>query len=266
MITSLANKKIKEVFNIKKKYSYFKNSAFFIESKRIFKMALNLEVTIKRVFYTNEIISNSEGANLLKKISKKNTEVFEISKRIMDKLSDTDTPQGIVGVVSTRKYGIKDLKDKKDLLILVCDRLKDPGNLGSIIRSSDAFGADAVIILPKTCNPFSPKVVRSSAGSIFNIPIIFENTKCLIKWVKLNNLRLIATDTYDGINISQVNFKSPFALIVGEEAEGVRTLLKRESDFLVNIPIEKRVESLNVAVSSAICLYEASKQRKGSKN
>ncbi len=262
MITSLANKKIKEAINIKKKYSYFKNNAFFIEGKRVFEMALASDVNIKSVFYTHEFASHKRGESLLKRISKMGAEVFEVSNRIMEKLSDTDTPQGIAGIVSIREYVLKDLKDKKSPIIVVCDGVKEPGNLGNIIRSSDAFAADAIIILPETCNPFSPKVVRSSAGSIFNIPLIFEDARKVIEWSRLNNLRLITTDPHDGINIYQAALNVPFALIVGEEAGGVSTLLKKESDLLVNIPIKEGIDSLNVSVSAAICLYEAKRQSK----
>jgi len=261
MITSLSNKKIKEAIFVKKKHADYKYNAFFIEGERVLEMALASGVILKRVFYTDEFVSKGNRKSLVKSVTTGDVEVLEISTKVMRSISDTETPQGIAAIASLRKYELEDLKESENPVLLICDRVKEPGNLGSIIRSSDAFGADAVMIVPGTCNPFSPKVIRASAGSIFNIPLIFVPGEKLIPWMKARQLRLLVTDPYGGESIFHIDFTLPFALVLGEEAGGVSKFFKEKADLFIHIPLKGRADSLNVSISAAIILYEAQKQR-----
>jgi TrmH family RNA methyltransferase len=177
----------------------------------------------------------------------------------MKVICDTVTPQGIAAIASMKPSSLSDI-DSLDAKLLICDRIKDPGNMGNIIRASDVFGVKAVIILNGSCNPFAPKVVRATSGSIFNIPIIFADIDELLKWTKAQNIPLIATHPKKGIPIYSAIFGNKFGLIIGEEGQGVDDHLLLLASQIVTIPITGQAESLNVANAAGICLYEVLRQ------
>ncbi|MBF0592516.1 MAG: RNA methyltransferase, partial [Nitrospirae bacterium] len=138
----------------------------------------------------------------------------------------------------------------------------DPGNCGAIIRTADALGASAVVVLPQTCNPFSPKVVRATAGSIFNIPVVYASVEGLLSWVRQREITLAVTTPHAGKAINEADLTCPLALVVGEESGGIDPWLIDRAALSINIPIMGRAESLNVATCASICLYEAQRQRR----
>lgn len=250
MITSNSNQKIKDALLIKKNHTELKNSKFFIEGKRIIDSALNSNASIKTIFYTQEFDS------LLIRARDKNIQTIKVDEHIMKKICSTVTPQGIAAIVSIKDFELNNIPKNNRLSILICDRVKDPGNMGNAIRAADGFNADAVIVLSGSCNPFAPKVVRATSGSIFNIPIVFTDIFKLLLWIKKENISLIATHPHQGIPIYSANINERVGLIIGEEGDGIDNRLLSNADLTVTIPTEGGAESLNVAVSAAICLYE----------
>jgi TrmH family RNA methyltransferase len=256
MITSTSNKHIKDVLLIKKRHSTLKNTLFFIEGKRIVDSALNSNVSIKTIFYTQAPDS------LLIDAADKNIETLKVDEHIMKVICSTITPQGIAAIVSTNHFDLSDIAKNNNMALLICDRVKDPGNMGNAIRAADGFGAGAVIVLAGSCNPFSPKVVRATSGSIFNIPIVFTDINNLLLWIREENIALIATHPHQGIPIYSAEIDKRFGLIIGEEGGGIDNRLLSKADLTVTIPIAGMAESLNVAVSAAICLYEIKRRSK----
>ena len=261
-ITSTANPIIKEAIKIKERHSRYGNEAFLIEGLRLVGMtAASPDAAIKKVFFTKDFITGRDGRQLLKLIAKKDIQLIETSKHILSKLTDTEMPQGIVAVVSYGLKGISDIRFKGIPLLVVCDGIQDPGNLGTIIRVSDAVSADAVIILPYTCNVFMPKTLRATAGSLFNISIVYSEYAELFAYLDSKDINLYAADTRADNSIYETNLKIPLAVAFGNEAHGdSRTLLKM-SKRVFRIPIFGKAESLNVAMAASICLYEAVRQR-----
>ncbi|MDO9288788.1 MAG: RNA methyltransferase, partial [Thermodesulfovibrionales bacterium] len=146
-------------------------------------------------------------------------------------------------------------------LIVIVEGVQEPGNLGTIIRTADAAGADAVIILEGTCDAFSQKTIRATAGSIFNIPIVYAETDKLLEWLKAKKISLAATSLDAKKSIFNTDLKKPLAFVFGNEAHGVSAEIKKNADVILKIPIFGKAESLNVSASAAICLYEAVRQR-----
>ena len=179
----------------------------------------------------------------------------------MNKLADTETPQGIIATASYAEKNLEEIRFKSVPLIVAVDRVQEPGNLGAIIRTSDAAGADAVIILKGTCDVFMQKTIRATAGSIFNIPIIYAGTDKFLEWLKSNGIMLIATALDSGKSIFDAGLKKPIAFVFGNEAHGVSNEIKRKADLILKIPIFGKAESLNVSASAAVCLYETARQR-----
>lgn len=261
-ITSAANSKIKEILKIKNKRSIYKADAFIIEGTNLIETALNSGNTIKQVFFTDSFRARKEGRKILKEIAEKTGEIFNVTDQIISKLADTETPQGIIATASYKTRRLDDIKFKSNPLIAVIDRVQDPGNLGTIIRTADAAGADAVVVLKGTCDPFMQKTLRASAGSIFNIPVVSAQSVEFIKWLKIQGISLIATDADGDVSVFDADLKKPTAFVFGNEAHGISWEIREMAEIIVKVPVQGKAESLNVASSSAICLYEAVRQRR----
>ncbi|MBF0337306.1 MAG: RNA methyltransferase [Nitrospirae bacterium] len=244
---------------IKKRHAFYKNDAFFVEGLKVVSMALSSGAVIRRLFYTADNVLDVEP------IRSAAIEAIEVSWEVIARLSDTQAPQGVVAIAQKDVVPLRGLLLKGAALAVVCDRVKDPGNVGAIIRTADAFGADAVVVLPQTCNPFSPKVVRASAGSIFNLPVVYASAVELVDWVRQRGITLAVTTPHIGMAIDDADLACPLALVAGEEAAGIDPWLLDRATLTVNIPMVGAAESLNVATSVAVSLYEARRQRKEKK-
>ncbi len=260
-ITSASNPKIKQALDIKNKRSKYKGTAFIIEGPHLIEMAAASGHRIKEVFFTSAFSSKKEGQKILMQALKITNELFEISEQLFIKLTGTETPQGIIAIASYNPTTLDDIVFKSIPLIVIVDSVQEPGNLGAIIRTSDAAGADAVIILRGTCDAFSQKTIRATAGSIFNIPIINEKKDRAIKWLKSSGIGLIATALDSKKSLFDEDLKKSIAFVFGNEAHGVSAETKKSADVILKIPIPGKAESLNVSASAAICLYEAVRQR-----
>jgi TrmH family RNA methyltransferase len=261
-ITSLSNQKIKELLDIKRRKDREKNSPFLIEGPHLIEMALNSGGQINDVLFSASFSSKENGQEFLKSISKITKNIFEVSEHIIARIADTETPQGIIAVSARGSLSLEDLRPGTPALIVVIDGVQDPGNLGSIIRTSDAAAADAVILLPGTCDAFSQKTIRSTAGSIFNVPVVDSDLQALLQWLRLNKIKLAVTSLDTDKTIFEERLEGPLALVFGNEAHGVCKEIISAADMLLKIPIYGHAESLNVASAAAVCLYEALRQRR----
>ncbi len=164
-ITSTANPLIREALRIKERRGGHGNSDFIIEGPHLVEMALASPTAgLKQVFFTEDFSSSREGRRLLKRLKETSVHLVETSNRVMEKLTDTETPQGIAAVLSLDMAALDAIPFKTVPLLVVCDGIRDPGNIGTIIRAADAAGADAVLLTPGTCNAFMSKAIRASAG------------------------------------------------------------------------------------------------------
>lgn len=262
-IKSSSNKHIREALEVRNRRTKYGHEAFLLESPHLIEMALASGSRIKKVFFTEAFSVRDDSQRLLAQLSGHNRDLFEVPEHILEKLSSTESPQGIVAIASYCLHTPDKLHLKGKPLIVVVDSIQDPGNLGTIIRISDAAGADAVFILPHTCDPFMSKVIRATAGSIFNIPLVYSAADKLVNWLRRQKIGLVATALDADKTIYDADLNRPIAFVFGNEAHGVSEELKNEADLQVKIPISGKAESLNVAVSAAICLYEAVRQRAG---
>lgn len=256
-ITSAANQHIKDIVQIREKRAKFRHTAFLVEGPHLVEMALNARVHIKEVFATEAFINTKEHQDMLRKIT---GTVFEVPEQVLKKITDTETPQGIVAVAGYEPSTLDTLSLKANPLLVVLDAIQDPGNLGTIIRTADAAAADAVILLPGSCDVFMPKVIRATAGSIFNLPLIYTEPASLVDWLRKKKIRLVVTAADAGKTIFESDLSGNIAIAFGNEAHGISDHLRKAADLFLNIPILGKAESLNVATSAAICLYEAVRQ------
>lgn len=255
-IQSLDNPLIKEIKKIKTQ----QEGKIFFEGVNLIKSALDSNhVQIERVFVTEQFIEKNN--NLFQLLQSKKFPMIKITEVIAKNISDTVTPQGIFAVANFKMQTIDSLDIKNPTLIVIADRIQDPGNLGTIIRAGEALGADAVLLTSGTCNPYSTKVLRASTGSIFFIPVIKAKIKNIETFILNNKLNLVIADPHAKIFSFEMDFTKPLALIFGNEAQGVNQQLRAMKHASCKIPQKGKTESLNVAMSATVFLYEIFRQR-----
>lgn len=266
-ITAISNPKIRNALAIKKKRKKYSSHAFLIEGPHLIDMYLQsrlspaTEFHILTVFFSADFRRKKSGLKLLKKLSHDTDEIFEVTDSILQRISDTETPQGIIAVGSYRPPALMDLRLQSTPLLVVIDRIQDPGNLGTIIRTADACGADGIILLPKTCDAFMPKVIRATAGSIFNIPVVYADPLLLTRWSQEKGIPLAVATARAAVSVYSTDLTQPLSVVFGSEAHGVSRRLQQAASLSLYIPIHGRAESLNVASAAAVLLYEALRQR-----
>ncbi len=249
IINTTKNKKYKFIKSLQQKKTRTSEGLFVVEGKKSVIDAINSPYEVK-------IIAMSEsfyGEN--KDLFTTNTEIIVIGDMIFDGLCDTKTPQGIIAVLKIKKG---DFVYDKSQLYVYCDNVSDPGNLGTIIRTADAAGFKGVLLSKDCTDPYSPKCVRSSMGSFFNIDVITDVS--YEELISLDTSLLCGALLSDSINYTEVDFTEPCIIIVGNEANGVSQELLNESKHII-IPIMGSAESLNVSIAAAIIMYEAVRQR-----
>jgi len=260
-ITSAVNPRIKEAVRIRQRHTHEQN-LLVIEGRRTIETALEAGVDIREVFFTDRFGSQSECRAILSRLGKKGSKIFAVADHVLTKITDTETPQGVAAVVSYEIYSLDNFPAQKSPLYAVAGGIQEPGNLGTIIRTADAAGAAAVIILEGTCDVFMPKVIRATAGSIFHIPIAQAAEGHFLKWLRRRKVLLAAASADAAMSLFDAKLTSPVAFVFGNEAHGVSKAIKDAADLSLKIPIYGKAESLNVATAAAVCLYEAARQRR----
>ncbi len=236
--TSIKNEKIKNLKKLNQKKYRDQEKLFLVEGYHLVEEAYKSGYLKNIILLENTICSFDVP------------QIF-VSLEVMKYLSDVDSPQNIIGVVSK-------IEEKEDIgnKILVLDDIQDPGNLGTIIRSSVAFGVDTIILSDKTVDLYNSKVIRSSQGMIFKINIIKKDLLEYVSKLKQEHYQILTTNVINGKNIKNLEKKEKICIIMGNEGNGVRKELTLLSDDIIYIKMNKNCESLNVGVATSIILYE----------
>lgn len=253
-ITSKDNALIKFVSKLQKssKFRYSENK-FVIEGLRITEDAAENGVQFDSLIVNNSFYNRY--LEKLKNFSKCTQKCYLLTDSLFEKICDTDSPQGII-VVANMPSEAKTIDKTKRYIAL--DNLQDPSNLGAIARTSEALGIGGIIINNASCDPFSPKSIRASMGTLLRMPLFLTDN--LISFFKENALKSYACVVdKTAENIADINFGDSDVIIIGNEANGISDEVKKNSDRLVTIPMSGKAESLNAAAAAAIALYELSK-------
>ena len=254
MITSTANAQVKNVITLLKKSAERKKRGLFvIEGIRMF-----TELPKDRIekTYVSESFFNE---------NKKLLEGYEyeiVADNVFAQMSDTKTPQGIMALVKMLQYDMSDIVRGDMPVVVMLENIQDPGNLGTIMRTAEGAGATGIIMSKDTVDIYNPKTIRSTMGALFRMPFIYvEDILEAADVLKKQNIALLAAHLDGENNYYSENLKRPMALMIGNEGNGLTKALTDKADVLVKIPMEGQLESLNAAVSTAIILYEAYRQR-----
>jgi len=255
VITSSSNPKIKLVRALQTQARKRKDeSAFVVEGVRIIEEAVRAQWPIEFILYDETL--SERGKTMLDNLhTPLRGRIFEIPPDLMAEVSDTETPQGILAVV---KRSVLPLSDSPTFVILI-DQIRDPGNLGTILRTAEATGVDAILLSPGTVDAFSPKVVRAGMGAHFHIPI--QHTPWHEIHAYLKNLPVFLAEADAVKTLWEVNLTQPCVLLIGGEAFGASPMGTQIATQRITIPMAGRAESLNAAVAASILMAEVLRQR-----
>jgi TrmH family RNA methyltransferase len=254
MITSLSNPTLKLVRALQsERKAREQERSFVIEGVRLVEEAVRAKALVRLALHTDDL--DARGRAALHRLARLGAQVEAVSPRVMAAASDTQTPQGLLAVVPFPNFAISHLT-----FVIVLDRLSDPGNLGTILRTADAVGVDAAFLAPGTVDAHNPKVVRAAMGAHFRLPIVEAS------WNELKN-RLAGVNVWlaearEGEPYDRVDWRAPFALIIGSEGEGPSDAARRFAPKRVHVPMPGHAESLNAAVAAGVLLFEAARQRR----
>lgn len=238
VITSVNNNKIKDINKLKDKKYRDSSNSFLVEGE-------HLVIEAYREDLIKELIVLDDSDFILDGIP-----TIKVSSEVMKKLSSMDSYPSVIGVANKIKE--KELGDS----ILMLDDIQDPGNLGTIIRSSAAFGIDTIVVSPKTVDIYNIKVLRATQGMLFHINIIVRELDSFITKLKQDNYKVYGTKVDKGVNIKDISINNKYALVMGNEGKGISDNVSKLCDEYLYIKMNDNVESLNVGVATSILLYE----------
>ncbi len=253
MITSPQNPKLKLIRSLQgRAKARRKENAFLVEGVRLLEEAVVAKWKIRFVLYDRNL--SERGKDLLQSLE--NIEVEEVDSVLLKSVSDTENSQGVLAVLDNTELPIPDSPD----FLLILDQIRDPGNLGTLLRTAAAAGVDAVILPPKTTDAFSPKVLRAGMGAHFHIPIISEGWDEIKDRVR--DLTVYLAEMEGDVAYTEASLKDACALIIGGEANGASQSARDLAQTSIHIPMSGKMESLNAAVAGAILIFEVIRQRK----
>jgi len=254
LITSLANEKVKLVRSLHRRRGREKERLFIVEGVRLCEEALRAGVTPALLFYTPAVAAEERVMRLLEAFADVGRRGVAVSEEVMRAISDTQTPPGVLVVVPILE------KPRKEGLLLIVDRLRDPGNLGTILRSAWAAGVGQVVTTKGTVDIYNPKVVRGAMGAHFHLSLAPDK-----EWKGIEPLlekrQILLADARGEVAYHEVDWALPSALIIGGEAKGASEEAKRLAQKKVYIPMPGGAESLNAAVAASIILFEAARRQ-----
>lgn len=259
MITSSSNNKIKQIIQLKKKArARMEAGLFLVEGIKMVEEAL--------LFGINEVfVSESREEELLSHHGKVLQAVtYEVvSDKLFQEMSDTVTPQGILATVKMPEYSIASILSKPEGHLILLENVRDPGNLGTIIRSAEGAGATGVILSKESADIFNPKVIRSTMGSVFRVPFCYvEDLKETISHMKKREIGIYAAHLKGEKAYESFDYTKPCAFLIGNEANGLTDEISALADTYVRIPMAGQVESLNAAIAASILMFEVARQRR----
>jgi TrmH family RNA methyltransferase len=231
-----------------------------IEGEHLLLEAVRSGVEIASIFFRS-----GDGALLDRIGLDPKVDVIELPSEIFASAVATESPQGIAALVAPKTFSLDDVLRDKAPLIVIAAALQDPGNLGTLIRSAEAFGASGVIALPGTVSQWNSKATRASAGSVFRLPVVATAEDEVFLRLRSLGVKTLAAVVERGISAAESELAGPVALLIGNEGRGLSPELLKRADARITIPCPGPVESLNAAIAGSILLYEASRQRGQSK-
>lgn len=257
-VTSLSNPIIKDIKNLTQKKGREETGTFMAEGLKLVIDALELGWTIRTLVYAK----NAKGKSLVEQVATKTVAsgglVLEVTEKILSSITRRDNPQMVVGIFDQKWTNLRDIQPESGQTYIALDRVRDPGNLGTIIRTADAAGASGVILIGDCTDPFSLETVRATMGSVFAISVAHATVEEFLSWKKSAGVSVVATHLAGSVDYRTIDYKKkPTVLLMGNEQGGLPPELASKADQLARIPQQGRADSLNLAIATGVMLFEA---------
>lgn len=265
-ITSTANPKIKAAYALRDRRDRDTTGVFIIEGYREIFRALHGAVRFRELFFCPSLFLGENEEGLLEALSSAGCSSTEVSEHVLRKISYRDRPDGLIAIAEKMQKKLSDISPKitkKNPLVVIAEAIEKPGNLGTIIRSADAAGADLVIVANGCTDIYNPNVVRASVGTLFTIPVVEASNAETLSFCQQHQLFLIAATPEASVPYTDVSMKQGIGIVVGTEQLGLTDFWKEACQCRASIPMRGVADSLNVAMATTIILFEAVRQRHG---
>lgn len=258
-LTSLQNPRVKHIVRLRDRRERDKTNKFLIEGYRELLRAHETGKKIEELYICTELFLGTNEQQLIDSIATNRAQVFTCSEKVFRRISYRDRPDGLIAIAPQQHLTLKELNTPS--FLVVAESIEKPGNLGTILRSCDAAGVDAVIVCDPTTDIHNPNVVRASIGTLFTVPVIEASGEEMIDWLKKHNISIVAATPHAQSEFTQTDMKGPVAIVVGTEQYGLSELWMKNADIQVRIPMHGVADSLNVASATTLLLYEVLRQR-----
>ncbi|MDX6747276.1 RNA methyltransferase [Polaribacter sp. PL03] len=258
-ITSIHNSYIKDLLKLQEKSRERKKTGLFIiEGKREISLAIAADYKFDTILYFDGLISEQEVLHLFNE----NINRIIISKEVYQKLAYRASTEGIIAVTKAKSFSLEDIKFKnKNPLLLIAEGIEKPGNIGALLRTADAANVDAVFIANPKSDLYNSNIIRSSVGCVFTNQIATGTSEEIIAFLQQNNIKIFATTLQNSNEYHKEIYTEGSAIVVGTEATGLTAVFRDKATQNINIPMQGKIDSMNVSVAAAIVLFEAKRQR-----
>ena len=265
-VTSAQNPKIKDLLALQEKSKERrKKGLFVVEGRRELLHCIESGYKPFTLFVCREILIDKDLKEIEEAIDRRNLgkecQTIEIPQHLYDKVAYRGGTEGVIAELHCKEHNLENLKLKDNPLVVILESVEKPGNLGAVLRSADAAGADAVIICDPLTDLYNPNLIRSSIGGIFTVQTAAATSEDTINWLKDKNIKIYTAQLQDSEWYYDTNMKGGTAIVMGTEATGLTDIWRKAADAHIKIPMLGRLDSLNVSVSAAILMYEAIRQR-----
>lgn len=237
---------------------------FYIEGMRFVTQALHHHAKIEHLVMCRELLTHSYARRLVREQTSRGIPVLEVSRPVMERLSLVEDSQGVGAVVCQRWLRLTNIKPQEELCWIATETIRSPGNLGTILRTSEAVGGAGVILLGDTTDPYDPVTVRATMGAMFSQRLVRSSNEEMRYWKRRHQYLLVGTSPTATRDYQQANYNVPVILLIGEERKGLSAELQAMCDLVVRIPMVGESDSLNVAMATSVMLYEVFNQRRRS--
>jgi TrmH family RNA methyltransferase len=261
-ISSLQNPRIKQLVKLRDRRPRDEAGVFLVEGYREVRRALEKQVPLTELYFAPEWFLGENEAALIDQAAAAGAKLFELTKATFAKIAYRERPDGLLAVVPQWKRALSDLVLRPEPFLLVVEAIEKPGNLGTILRSADAAGCDAVIVCDPVTDVFNPNVVRASTGVLFSVPLVVADSASVLAWLRERGIRTIATTPAAQTLYTEADLRGPLAVVMGSEQYGLSGFWLKHADLPVRIPMAGQADSLNVAMATIITLFEAVRQRR----
>ena len=260
-ITSAHNPALKHLIKLRDRRTRDKENLTILEGYRELTRAREYGMELTECFFSPEHFLGVNEFPLLENLAASGVRISRLAPQLLEKVTYRDRPEGLLAVAVMREHRLEMLPEFDRPLYLVAETIEKPGNLGSMLRSADASGTDALIVCEKKTDLYNPNVIRASTGAIFSVPTAVCDNAAALAYLRAREVKILAATPHTDYRYTDADLTQGVAVVVGAEQTGLTDFWMDQADWKVNIPMLGRIDSLNVAAAATILLYEAARQR-----